>query len=257
MWSSNQTGRASALVCALPNFPPSSRLVAARVDTDHSTGKGKFALTGCYASKNDSFGIDATYAVDDANTVYATYGVTDEKLLSLGVETGFTAFSRRGTVDLTYSPPRDAAVLKTAVRQGMFKVSAFFSFDNFKKDYVKSHSERYEVEAKISSTENLKIAFDGKSRAARIKLSHKLDSKNKLDAEYQHLAAGSKAVVFTLKHVYSKAHTFSLGFNYGANKCKAEWDCRTDNGPWTITTNFPFDASPLSGDLSIKRRFDF
>eukprot|EP00178_Gracilaria_changii_P000336 TRINITY_DN1041_c0_g1_i1.p1 TRINITY_DN1041_c0_g1~~TRINITY_DN1041_c0_g1_i1.p1 ORF type:complete len:258 (+),score=35.72 TRINITY_DN1041_c0_g1_i1:202-975(+) len=257
MWPWSQSNPSTAVVCALPKHPYSSRLVAARVDTDHSTGKGKFALTGRYASKKDSFGIDAAYAIDDSNTIYATYGVTDEKLLALGIETGFSAFSRRATVDLTYSPPRDAAALKAAVRQGKFKVSTYFSFDNFKKNIVSSHSERYEVEAKISGVENLKISFDGKSRAAKIKLSHKLDAKNKLDAEYQHLAGGSKAVVFTLKHAYSKSHTFALGFNYGAKKCKAEWDCKTDNGPWTITTNFPFNDSPLSGDLSIKRRFDF
>ncbi|PXF49019.1 hypothetical protein BWQ96_01157 [Gracilariopsis chorda] len=259
MWPWNQTTQLNPVICALPNpsFKGAGRLVAARIDTDHPTGKGKVAITGRYTSKKDAFGIDAAYAIDDAHTIYASYGVTEEKLVALGIESGFTAFGKRSTFDLTYNPPKDSATLKAAVRQGKLKLTGIFSFDSLKKDTVKNHSERYEVDAKISGSESLKMSFDGKSRAAKVKLSRKLDPKNKLDAEYHHISAGSKAVVLTLKHAYNKAHTFSLGFNYGGKKCKVEWDCKTENGPWTVTTNFPFNASPLSGDLSIKRRFDF
>lgn len=216
--------------------------MAARVDTDHTTGAGQVAITGRYDSKKDSFGVDAAYTVDDSNTIYGSYGVTDEKIISLGLESGFTAFGRRNTVDMVYHPPNDSAMMKFAIRQGKTKVAAYFSFDDFKETNVKSHSERYELDARLSGVESLKMTFDGKTKASKVKVSRKLDPKNKLDAEYHYLSASTKYVSLTFKHQYSKIHAFSVTTNYGARKYKVEWDCKTENGPWTVSTAFPFNV---------------
>lgn len=211
----------------------------------------------------------------------------------MGLETGFTAFGRRSTVDIQYNPPKDTAMIKCAIRQGKTKLSAMFSFDSFKQDTLKNHAERYEFDAKLSSTESLKLAFDASSKAGKIKVTRKLDPKNRVDAEYNYNNTNSKYVALTLKHQYSKTHTFGVTTNYGAKKFRVEWDCKTDNGPWTVSTNFPFNSrlvicfiitsliffilnlsilttylypsillfsnefSPLTGDWQIKRRFEF
>lgn len=214
--------------------------MAARSDTDHTTGSGKVAITGRYDSKKDSFGVDAAYALDDNNTIYAYYGVTDERLLSAGLETGFTAFGRRSTVDLVYLPPRDAAKAKLSVRQGKMKMAAVLTAEKARDP--KSISARYELDAKLSGVESLKMMFDARSKASRLKVSRKLDPKNKLEAEYNYHNPSSKSVSLTFTHQYSKLHTFGVTTNYGARKYTVEWDCRTDNGPWTVATSFPFNA---------------
>lgn len=233
------------------------RLVAAKVDTDHTTGSGQFAITGRYDSKKDSFGVDAAYAMDDTNTLYTSYAVTDEKVTALGLETGFTAFGRQNTIDMTYSPPHDTAKLKVAVRQGKTKLSGLFTFEDFQQSKVSKHSERYEFDAKLSGAESLKMSFDGKSKAAKVKVSRKLDPKNKLDAEYHYTDSSLKYVSLNFKHQYSKVHAFSVTTDYGARKFKVEWNCNTENGPWTVGSSFAFNASPHKGDWSIKRRFEF
>lgn len=186
--------------------------------------------------------MDAAYTVDDSNTIYGSYGVTDEKVVALGIESGFSAFGRRNTIDMAYHPPRDSARMKVAVRQGKTKISAFFSFENFQANNVKDHSERYELDAKLSGVESLKMSFDGKTKASKVKVSRKLDPKNRLDAEYSYVTSASKHVSLTFKHQYSKVHAFSVTTDYGARKYKVEWDCKTDNGPWTVATSFPFNA---------------
>lgn len=212
------------------------------MDTDHTTGAGQVAITGRYDSKKDSFGVDAAYAVDDANTVYGSYGVTDERVAAVGLETGFTAFGRRNTVDLSYQPPSDAAALKLAVRQGKTKVAAHVTFDDFQKNRGAKRGERYELDARLSGVENLKMSFDASSKAAKVKVSRRLDPKNRLDAEYSYISAASRFVSLTFKHQYSKVHAFAVTTNYGARNYKLEWDCKTDNGPWTVSTSFPFNA---------------
>lgn len=238
-------------------LPADGFLVAARTDTDHTTGRGQMAITGRYDSKNDSFGIDAAYAVDDNNTLYGCYGVTDEKLVNLGVETGVNILNRRATIDMKYLPARDSASLKLAVRQGNVKVSAISSFNNLATSNVKNHGEQFELDAVLSGVESLKMSFDAVTKAASVKVCRKLDVKNKLEAEYLYNDAANRFVTLKLKHCYSPVHSFSTLINYGLKKYTVEWDCHTDNGPWTIATSFPFSSSPHSGEWHIKRRFEF
>ena len=143
---------------------------------------------------------------------------------------------------MMYNPPSDTAAVKAAVRQGKTKLSGVFSFDQFKTGNIKNHSEMFELDAKLSGVESLKMSFNTKTKASKIKVSRKLDPKNKLDAEYNYVDASTKNVSLTLKHSYSKRHTFSVATNYGSKKFKVEWDCKTENGPWTLAANFPFNA---------------
>lgn len=228
------------------------------MDTDHTTGGGQVAITGKYDSMKESFVIDANYALDDANTLYASYGVTDEKLTALGLETGFTAFGKRNTFDATYSPSTDAAKLKVAIRQGKVKASGVFSFNNVQKSKVSERSDKYELDVKLSSVESLKMAYDVKRRATKVKLSRKLDPKNKLDAEYSYVDSTSKFVSLTFKHQYSKVHGFGVVVDYGAKKYKVDWDCKTDNGPWTVSAMFPFTTRyvhPINHSNSLMNLF--
>lgn len=216
--------------------------MAVKTDTDHTTGSGQVAVTGRYDSTKDSFGIDATYAIDDVNTVYGSYGVTEEKLGAVGIESALTTFKRDSMVDLTYIPRSDSARVKLAVRQGKVRVSAAVSFDDIQKSNLNEHAERYEFDAKLSGSESLKLAFDGKTKAAEAKVSRKLDVKNRLDAEYRYVDSSSQSVSLTFQHQYNKNHLFSMTTDYGSHKYFVEWECNTENGPWTVATSFPFNG---------------
>jgi hypothetical protein len=230
--------------------------VASKADTDYSTGAGSVGITGTYHSKTDSFAVEGVYKLDDSS-LHVSYGVTEEKLLGVGMETGFDIFGRKNVVDLAYSPPQDAAAMKLTVRQGKSKIAGFFSFENFSASHVKNHKASYELDTKLNEFESLRMTFNQKTRAAKIKVSRKLDAKNRLDAEYSYIDAARKFVTLTLKHAYSKSHTFSAGANYGSRKYRLEWDCKTANGPWTVTSSFGFSTAPHKGDWSVKRRFEF
>ena len=131
---------------------------------------------------------------------------------------------------------------KLAIRQGKVKLSTLVSFPNFKTSSCKEHVERYELDAKLSPIESLRLSFDGKSKASKIKVTRKLDPKNRIDAEYNYTSASLKYASLTFKHYYSKVHTFGINANYGSRKYRAEWECNTENGPWTVSTSFPFNA---------------
>jgi hypothetical protein len=250
----------SAAICSLPSRAfggGDNLLVAGKFDTDHAHGAGSVAVTGRYSSKTDAFGIDAAYRLDDSSTVYLSYGVSEEKLLGLGMESGFDLFGRKNVVDLAYSPPSDSAAMKLTVRQGKTKLCGYYSFDNFSESNFRNHKSRYELDTTLNDYESLNMTFDQGSRAAKLKVSRKLDRKNRLVAEYNHVTSTKKFVALTLKHALSRVHTISLGANYGNRKYKIEWDCKTANGPWTVTSAFPFNRSPHTGDFSLRRRFEF
>lgn len=260
MWFGNNTNKPSTALCALPPraaIAMNPILVAARADTSHTTGPGQFAITGKYDSKKDSFVVEAAYAFDDNNTVYTTYAVTDERVSSVGLESGMSAFGRRLTLDMTGFPPRDATALKLAIRQGKTKVASTFSFDSVQDRKTTAMRARYELDAKLSAAESLKMSFDAKSHAAKVKVSRKLDPKNKLDAEYNYIDADSKFLSVKFAHQYNSTHSFAVTANYGSRKYIVDWDCKTDNGPWTVSSSFPFNASPHTGDWQVKRRFEF
>lgn len=208
-------------------------------------------------SKTDSFGIDCAYKIDDSSTVYLAYGVTDEKIVGIGLETGFNLFGRSNVVDLVYSPPQDSAAVKVSVRQGLTKLSGYFGFDQFSTANVRNHRSRYELDTKLNDFESFKMAFDQTTKAAKIKINRRLDTKNRFEAEYSYMDSARKFVTLTLKHAYSKVHTFSVGANYGTRKYRLEWDCKTGNGPWTVTTSFGFNTAPYRGEWTLKRRFEF
>lgn len=214
-------------------------------------------MTARYAARRDSFSIDGVYAIDDTSRVHATYAVTEERVTSFGLETNFQLFGRPSVIDLLYLPPSDTARAKMTVRNGKTRLTGFFSFANVKSDTYSNHSEQYELDTQLSGKENLNIFFDTNSKAASVKVSRKLDPKNKLDAMYVYANQSNRYAKLKLKHRYSDAQTFGLGTDYGGKKYSVEWEVRTNNGPWNFKASFPFDKSPKSGDLSIKRRFEF
>lgn len=257
-WRKKEVSTSPIALAVNPNVAAKPFLVAAsRIDSDHTTGSGQVAITGQYDSKKDSFAVDGAYALNPNSTLYASYGVTDERVNSVGVETSMTWGARRATVDMTYAPPRDSAVVKLGMRQGKVKLSAVTSLDSVRTERLNKHGEQFELDATLSGVESLKLSFNAANKAAKLKVSRKLDAKNKLDAEYAHNDVANRVVSLKLKHSYSKVHTFSALVNYGLKKYTMEWDCNTDNGPWTVSTSFPFNASPHSGDWHVKRRFEF
>lgn len=231
--------------------------MAAKYDTDHEAGVGTVAITGRYHSKTDSFGIDAVYEIDDSSSAHMTYGVTEEKIMSLGMETGFGLLGRTNVVDLMYAPPSDQAALKMTVRQGKTKLSGTYLFPSFSTAHLKQHKSKYELSTKLNEFEKLEMTFDQTSKAAKVKLSRKLDSRNRLDGEYNYVDAGKRFVALTLKHAYNQTHSFSMGANYGTRKYKVEWGIATANGPWTINSSFGFNQAPYKGEWTLKRRFEF
>jgi hypothetical protein len=229
---------------------------AAKFDTDHTCGAGALGITGRYASKTDSFGIDGVWKMDPSTAMHVSYGVTEEKILGLGMETGFDVWGRQNVVDLAYSPPQDTAAVKVTMRQGKTKVCGYYSFSNFSSEKFKNHKSRYELDAKLNDFESLKMTFDQGTRAAKVKVARRLDPRNSIQAEYNYVTSTKKFVALTLKHAYNKMHTISLGANYGTRKFKLDWDVKTQNGPWNLSTTFGFNTAPLKGDFTIKRRFE-
>ncbi len=256
----------------------------AKADTDHTTGIGLVAITGRYDSKLNSFRVESSYALGGHATAHAEYGVTDEEVLSLGLESRFKAFGRRNTVDMEYFPHSDKASMKLSVRQSRVKVSAILNFAKFRTDTFKGHSERYELDARLNNKESVKMTFNARNSSAKFKFLRKLDPRNRVDITYNYERPSQRFVTLCFNHFYSKRHTFALTANYGASKYSLEWDCKTSNGPWTISTDFLFDRryvfmhrafrlcsssksncislnsvnrSPHIGEWHIKRRFEF
>jgi hypothetical protein len=224
-----------AAVCSLPQRASAicdNLLIAGKFDTDHTCGVGSIAITGRYASKTDAFGIDSAYRMDDSSTLYLSYGVSEEKVLGIGMETGFDLLGRKNAIDLAYSPPTDSAAMKLTVRQGKTKICGYYTFDNISESNIKNHKSRYELDTKLNDFESLNMTFDQGTRAAKLKVTRSLDRKNRLVAEYNHVTATKKFVALTLKHALSKVHTISMGANYGTHKYKMEWDCKTANIPF-------------------------
>lgn len=174
----------------------------------------------------------------------------------MGVETGFCLFGRQNVVDLAYSPAQDSAAMKLTTRQGKTKVCGYFSFSNFSADKAKNHKSRYELDAKLSDLESLKMSFEQGTRAAKLRVSRRLDTRNTAQVEYNYVASTKKFVVLSLKHAYNKMHTVSLSANYGSRKFKLDWDVKTQSGPWNLATSFGFSSAPSKGDFTIKRRFE-
>lgn len=176
--------------------------------------------------------------------------VTDERISSLGLETGFSInTTKRVTIDMTYFPPSDAARCKVLLRQGKVKLSGTWQAPSVKSLSTEVLQQvKYDFETKLSPMETLKLAFDSKSKAAKVKYGRKLDSKNKVDMEYAYAGANVPtgrpvaAVTLKLSHSHSPKHSFSAAFNYGTKKIAAEWEWKTDKGPWTVNAAFPFNA---------------
>lgn len=204
---------------------------------------GKVALTGKYESKKDSFTVNLSYLADDNNTFFGTYSVTDEKISSFGFESGFNLGKARSMVDVTYLPPIDAAACKLSVRQGKVKMTATTTVTSVRSGGEgRQHTENFELESALSAKESLFMSFNAKSRATSLKMSRRLDPKNKIEAQYVYNKASDKFATLSYTHIYSKMHTFAANVDYGANKLNVEWNCNTDNGPWKVTSSFPFNA---------------
>lgn len=175
--------------------------------------------------------------------------VTNERISSLGLETGISLNSKRVTLDTTYFPPSDGARLKLLIRQGKTKLAGTWITPSVKSMSTDTlQNVKLDFETKVSPIETLKLGFDPKSKATKIKYGRKLDAKNKVDMEYvyagTHVPEGRpvSAVTVKLGHGYSPRHSFSTAFNYGTKKIAAEWEWKTDKGPWTVIASFPFNA---------------
>jgi hypothetical protein len=194
--------------------------------------------------------------MDPTSALHLSYGVTEEKVLGMGMEAGFSLMGRHNVIDLAYSPPQDAAAMKVTVRQGKAKVCGYYSFSNFSADKVRNHKSRYELDAKLNDFESLSMTYDQGTSAAKVQVTRRLDPRNTVKAEYNYVSSAKKFVALTLKHAYNKQHVLSIGANYGTKKLKLQWDVTTQNGPWTLATTFGFNGAPHRGDFTIKRRFE-
>lgn len=235
--------------CASTVKPP-------KFDTDHAVGAGAVGITGRYTSKTDSFGIDGVWKADSSSSIHVSYGVTEEKLLGMGVEKGFSAFGRQNVVDMAYSPAQDSAAMRMTTRQGKTKICGYFAFSDFSADKAKNHKSRYELDAKLSDFESLKMSFEQGTRAAKLRVVRRLDVRNTAQVEYNYVTSTKKFLVFSLKHACNKMHTISLSANYGSRKFKLDWDVKTQSGPWNLATSFGFSSAPSKGDFTVKRRFE-
>lgn len=169
--------------------------------------------------------------------------MTDEKVSSFGFESGFHMGKARSTVDVSYLPPLDAAACKLSVRQGKIKLAAMTTVTSVRSGGEgRQHTESFELDSKLSAKESLSMSFNAKSKATTLKISRRLDPKNKVEAQYVYNKASDQFGTLSYTHIYSKMHVFSTNINYGAKKFNIEWDCSTDNGPWTLTSSFPFNA---------------
>lgn len=185
--------------------------------------------------------------------------MTDERILAAGVESRFE-FKKPTTVDVTYVPASDTTLLKAAVKLSTAKLSAYYAFDGFRaRGTVSKPSSRYELDAKLSPTEQMKLAYDFASKSFKVKLARRLDPRNRLNLEmhYSGRGEGKRFGIISLDHKLAKRHSMKIASDYGKRKYSVEWDFKTNAGPWTISTDFSFDKSPHIGDWHVKRRFEF
>lgn len=216
------------------------------------------AVTGRYSSSNESLVAATSFAVSPSMTAHASYSVTGELLQSLGLESRFAGLGRAHTIDLSYAPGSDRASMKLMLKQNRAKLSAMLNFAKVREERrLAAPAAKYEIDARLNKKDTLKLAFNVKSGAKKVKLSHTLDDLNRLDLEYNIMRGGDKFVVLALKHAFSKCNTLTVKSNYGAQKYSLEWDYKTKSGPWTVSTDFSFDKAPTVGDWNVKRRFEF
>lgn len=217
------------------------------------------AITGRFETKGDSIRLESAYALGSHFTAHAKYGVTDERILAAGLETRLQLM-RPTTVDISYVPASDTTNLKAAVKFAAAKLSAYYAFDGVRaRGTVAKPSSRYELDAKLSATEQMKFAYDIASNALKVKLSRRLDPRNRLNLELHYAGGGDgkRFGIVSLNHKLAKRHSMTIESNYGKRKYSVEWDFKTNAGPWTISTDFSFDKSPHIGDWHVKRRFEF
>lgn len=230
-----------------------------QADTDHSTGGGTLAVTGRYLWPGEALRAEAAYALWNGATAHARFGVTEERVQAIGLESRFAVLGRANTVDVSYRPHADVATVKVAVKQGRAKAAATLDFAQVRAERrLSAPNARYELDARLNASEALKLAYSARSNAAKIKLVRVLDARNRLDVEYNFNARdNARFVVVALKHTFSKRHALAISSNYGTRKYSVEWDYKTKAGPLTVSTDFSFDKSPHIGSWHVKRRFEF
>ncbi len=218
------------------------------------------AITGKWDSPKEALHFQTAYLLGENFTFHAGYGVTDERLLAIGLESRFNFLGFANTVDFNYAPNPDVGTLKLAMKQGAARLGAQFAFDGIgERRIVSKPATRYELNAKLTANESMKLAFSPATRSSKLKLMHRLDARNRLNVELNYSGGGNgkRYFVVGMNHQLSKKHTLGISSNYGARKYSVELDYKTGGGPWTISTDFSYDKSPHIGDWHVKRRFEF
>lgn len=218
------------------------------------------AITGKWDSPGEALHFQTAYLLGDNFTFHAGYGVTDERLLAIGLESRFQFLNTANTIDLNYAPTSDVGSVKVAIKQGAARLGAQFSFDGLgERRVVSKPAARFELDAKLTSSESMKLAFNPANRASKLKVTHRLDCRNSLGVELNYSGGGNgkRYFVVGMNHQLSKKHTLGIRSNYGARKFSVDLDYKTSGGPWTVSTDFSFDKSPHIGDWHVKRRFEF
>lgn len=226
--------------------------------SDHTTGKGKGAITVQLEPHKPALDLEFTYAPSRASTMYASYSAESSHVKHIGIEHSFTSFGKRQSLDCTWLPQRDMCNLKYSLNvDKKNQLTGYFGFRQVSKKNWEKHSDRLEVISRLASNNSIRIQYDVQLKATKAKLSHKLDKKNVLEGEYSYLSKYRQSGSIGWKRVINNANHLNMTADWGPRKYTLEWTNKTADGPWTIKAQTAFDNPLHKMQLSIKRRLEF
>ncbi|KAK4524127.1 hypothetical protein GAYE_SCF01G2026 [Galdieria yellowstonensis] len=242
----------------MSSFHKRNLLAYAHYASDHTTGKGKGAITFQFEPHKPAFDLEFTYGPTKATRTYASYSAEQSRVKHIGIEHSFTCFGKRQLLDGTWLPSRDSCNLKYSLNvDKRNQLTSYFGFRKISKKNWEKVSDRYEVISRLDSNNSIRIQYDVQMKATKAKLSHKLDAQNVVEGEYSYLSKQRQSGSIGWKRKINSANNLNMTADWGPRKFMVEWINKTADGPWTIKAQTPFDKPFHEVELSIKRRLEF
>ncbi|EME31373.1 uncharacterized protein Gasu_13370 [Galdieria sulphuraria] len=233
-------------------------LAYAHYATDHTTGRGKAAVTVHFEPHKPALDLEFTYGPNRATRAYASYSAEHSHVKHFGIEHSFTSFGKRQLLDFSWLPQRDMCNLKYSLNiDKRNQLTGYFGFRQVSKKSWERNSDRLELFSRLASNNSIRIQYDVQMKATKAKISHKLDMKNVIEGEYSYLSKYRQSGSIGWKRVINTANNLNMIADWGSRKYTFEWTNKTADGPWTMKAHTSFDKPFHQIELSIKRRLEF
>mmetsp|Transcript_4324 Transcript_4324/g.11841 ORF Transcript_4324/g.11841 Transcript_4324/m.11841 type:complete len:251 (-) Transcript_4324:278-1030(-) len=222
---------------------------------DRELGESRLSLTGIFSSKSNTYGLEATYKIDENFSVYGAVDLSDTSVHNVGMTGKLEFGDQRVLLDASYILNKDAIRAKIAAPIDDLTLTGYLLLTDVGKD-AQNHKEAIEASLKLSNEDQAGLFYDFAARSVSGRYTRLLDSKNAVRLQYTFESQDKHSGAVKLTHKADLRNRFEIEADLGSNTYSLAWKQETDNGLWAVTTSIPFDSHPKHGDLTIKRRFD-